>query len=119
MEIFFVLMEIGNFDLLGVGAGPAEANAPLVIDSNGMLSAATSLQSLQMITRRQLEECQLDGSIDELQLDKAALPNVARQPAGTPCDPKFLSVTVGKTLDHAQTMAKSIYSSSRYYSFHR
>lgn len=86
------LMVVNNLDLLGVGAGPTEANAPLVIDPDGVLSTAISFERLQMVARRQLEERQFDGSIDQLRFDEGALPAVARQVPGAPGDPQLFGV---------------------------
>ncbi len=59
-------MVIYNLDLFGVGAGPKEADAPLVVYSDRVLSAPISLECLQAITWRQLEESQLNCGIDQL-----------------------------------------------------
>jgi len=59
------LMVVNNLDLLGVGSGPAEADAPLVVDPDGMLSATIPLSAPDGCWR-QIEECQFDGSIEQL-----------------------------------------------------
>ena len=110
--VFGGLMVVDNLDLLGVGAGPTEADAPWVVDSDGMLSAAISSERLQTIAGRQLEESQLDGGIDELQLDERALPDLTRQAARAPRQPQLFGVAVGKAFDHPQWSADPRYSSS-------
>ena len=57
-------MVIDKLDLLGVGAGPTEADAPLVVYSDRVLSATISSEGLQTITWRQLEKSQLNGGLD-------------------------------------------------------
>ena len=109
------LMIVNNLDLLGVGSGPAEADAPLVVDPDGMLSATIPFERLQMVAWRQIEECQFDGSIEQLQFDECALPEAARQVSGAPGDPQLLGVPVGETLDHDSGSAVPHYSSSEYY----
>jgi hypothetical protein len=59
-------MVIYNLDVFGVGAGPKKADAPLVVDSNRVLSAPLSLKCLHAITGRQLEESQFNRGIDQL-----------------------------------------------------
>jgi hypothetical protein len=46
------LMVIYDFDFVDVFAFPTKAEAPLVIDADGMKSNQIATQSLQMITRR-------------------------------------------------------------------
>gem|GEM_PF-4847077 len=59
-------MVIYNLDLFGVGAGPKEADAPLVVYSDRVLSPPISFECLQAIAWRQLEESQLNCGIDQL-----------------------------------------------------
>ena len=105
-------MVVDNLNLLGVGAGPKEADAPLVVYSDRVLSAPISPECLQMITWRQLEESQLNGGIDQLQLDESALPDVTWKASRAPCAPQLFGVTVGKTFDHNRWSANLAYSSS-------
>jgi hypothetical protein len=44
-------MIVNNFDASGVETGPAEADPPLVVDSNGMLSQSIAGEGLKMISR--------------------------------------------------------------------
>ena len=94
------LMVVNNLDLRGVGSGPAEADAPLVVDPDGMLSAAFPFKRLQTVARWQIEKCQFDRSIEQLQFDDGTLPEAARQVSGAPGDPQPFGVPVGETLDH-------------------
>ena len=110
------LMVIYNLDLFGVGAGPKEADAPLVVDSNRVLSAPISLECLEAITWRQLEESQFNCGIDQLQLDERSLPDVTWQASRAPGEPQFFGVTVGEAFEHALKSIRHFYSSSGYYS---
>jgi hypothetical protein len=105
-------MVIDNLDLLGVGAGPKETDAPLVVYSDRVLPAPISPECLQTITWRQPEESQLNGGIDQLQLDERALPDVTWQAPRAPCEPQLFGVTVGKAFDHNRWSANLAYSSS-------
>jgi hypothetical protein len=91
---------IDNLDLLGVGAGPKEADAPLVVYSDRVLSAPISPEGLQAITWRQPEECQLNGGIDQLQLNERPLPEITGKAACAPGEPQLFGVTIGKAFDH-------------------
>ena len=88
------LVEIDNLDLLGVGAGPTEADAPLVVNSNRVLATAIPLERFQSIAGWQLKEGQLDGGINQLQLDQRSLPDVTRKVAGAPGKPQLFGVAV-------------------------
>lgn len=48
-------MVVHNLNVFRACIGPAEANAPLIIDADTMLSSAFPLQRLKMITRRNAE----------------------------------------------------------------
>ncbi len=106
------LVVIDDLDLLGVGAGPTEADTPLVVDSNRVLATAIPLQGLQSIARRKLKEGQLDGGIDQLQLDQRTLPNVTWKVAGAPGKPQLFGIAVSEAFDHAKRSAHCAYSSS-------
>ena len=75
-------MIIDDLDLFGVGAGPMEAEPPLVVDPDGVLSLTVPLEGFQAVARRQPEKGQFDRGIEELQLDEGALPQIARQAPG-------------------------------------
>ncbi len=45
-------MIIDYFNLITVTAAPDAANPPLVVDSNGMLTGAVTLQGLELISGR-------------------------------------------------------------------
>ena len=113
------LMVIYNLDLFGVGAGPKEADAPLVFDSNRVLSAPISLECLEAITWRQLEESQFNCGIDQLQLDERSLPDVTWQAARAPCEPQFFGVAGAEAFKHEIKSAIQVYPSSGYYSRNR
>ncbi len=44
-------MVINNFDILNVALGPAEANAPLIIDANTPLSGPLATQLFKSVAR--------------------------------------------------------------------
>jgi hypothetical protein len=107
------LVVIDYLDLFGVGTGPTEADAPLVVDPDRVLATAISFQRFQSVAGRQLEEGQFDGGIDQLQLDQRTLPDVTRKMAGAPGKPQLFGIAVSETLDHAPKSAHVGYSSSR------
>jgi len=44
-------MIINDLDIIGVAASPDETNAPLIIDSDAMLTLAIAFQRLKPVTR--------------------------------------------------------------------
>ena len=56
-------MVVHNLNVVCACIGPAEANAPLIIDADAVLSAAFSLQRLKMITGRNAEVSQPAGNL--------------------------------------------------------
>ena len=112
-------MVIYNLDLFGVGTGPKKADAPLVVYSDRVSSASISLECLQAIAWRQLEESQLNGGIDQLQLNERSLPDATWQASRAPREPQLLGVTVGKAFDHKPKSTNSPYTSSGYYPLSR
>ena len=62
-------MVVADFHLVCIRADPSEANPPLVIDADGMLSLEVSLECLESISRGHPQIGKLSGSV---QLDKFA-----------------------------------------------
>lgn len=72
-------MAINNLDVLRVGACPHEADAPLVVDANTVLSLPLPDKGFETIAGRKAEKVKFDGGIDELELHEGALLDVGRQ----------------------------------------
>ena len=104
---------VDDFDLLGVGASPAEADAPPVIDADGVLTAPVAAERLEAIAGRHREKGQFDGRIDELKLNQSALPNLAGHAARAAGHPQLLGVAISEALDHTTSSAESDYPASR------
>jgi len=104
---------VDDFDLLGVGASPAEADAPPVIDADGVLTAPVAAERLEAIAGRHREKGQFDGRVDELQLNQRALPDLAGHTTRAAGDPQLFGVAVSEAFDHATSSAYSDYPSSR------
>ena len=94
------LMVIHDLDLLGIRAGPAKANPPLVVDPDRVLAAPAAAQRLQPVARWQAEEGEFDGGIDELEFDDGSLPDVGGQAPGAAGGPKPFRLTIGEAFDH-------------------
>ena len=80
---------------------PFEANAPLVVDPNAVLTGAVSAQSFQSIGRRHAQILQGLRPVEHSQLAQGNLLNVGRQPARPLPLKDLLCFCVLETLDHA------------------
>ena len=105
-------MIVGDFHVLGVGARPAEAEAPLVVEADGVLAAAIAPQGLQPVARGHARKGQLDRGVEQLQFDQPARPERRWQAAGATGQPPLLSLAIGKTPDHGRGLWADGYSSS-------
>ncbi len=56
-------MVVYNLNILRSCISPAEANAPLIVNADAVLSAAFSLQRFKMITRRNAEVSKSAGDL--------------------------------------------------------
>jgi hypothetical protein len=81
-------MVITDFDICGVCTGPVEANPPLIVDADGILSLAISLESFETVSGRdgQIREC--DGFIHLNDLAEGG----SRDRAVDPALPGFVKV---------------------------
>jgi hypothetical protein len=68
---------IHNLNVVRVSVDPFEANSPLLIDANTMLTFSITLQSFQTIAWRHGQIFQADSSVDQLQLLKRLLLYIA------------------------------------------
>ena len=109
----FGLMVVDDFDLFGVRAGPDKANAPLVVDTDGMLAGTIALQGLEPVARREPQEGKFDGGIDELKFGEGPLLDIRRKTTGAGAVPEFFSLGAREALDHRGKLRSPGYPSSR------
>ncbi len=75
-------MVIDNLDLFSVGASPGKADAPLVIDADAVLARPDALQRLEPVARREAEEGEFDGSVNQLKFGEGALLDIGGEDGG-------------------------------------
>ena len=95
-------MVVDDLDVFGVVAGPSEADAPLVIDANTVLSRALTTQLLQPIARRDSTFVKADGGINEDELSEHDSPQIWREPADGLTRPAAFRVAVGEASEHVE-----------------
>lgn len=93
-------MIIRNFDIVSITGNEPEANAPLVIDGDRVLSFAVSPELVESIPRRSPKVIQERRQVDVLELSPRPPQYVWRQLLGPTSREQFLRVPVCEALDH-------------------
>ena len=95
-------MVVNNLDLIRIAVSPAEANAPLIIDTDTVLARSVPLELLQAIARGDSQVLELLGGVNETELPQHRPLEVSREvPHGLALE-EPLSVPIGKALDHSR-----------------
>ena len=68
-------MIVHDLDLVGVAVLPDEADPPLIIDADAVLAAASTLERLEPVARRDAQVLERGGSIERRELRLSALGN--------------------------------------------
>jgi hypothetical protein len=92
---------IDNLDIRRPGVGPDEADTPLIIDPNAVLTGTIVFERLEAILRRALQIVKPSGRIDHIQFARSdacdTLPTRLRTPT---LAEKDFSFPVSKAQDH-------------------
>jgi hypothetical protein len=82
-------MVVHNFNFMGIAFMPAEANPPLVVHTNAMLTLTTALQCFEPVARRHDHVPQFRGRVQCQEFASGASLNGRWKPAGQfrPKDP--------------------------------
>ena len=92
-------MVVDDLDLEGVAAAPDEADAPLAIDSDAVLSRPISLQLLESIGRRDPQVFDSLGSVEHPQLPEGDPLNVRPEALHALALEEAFSISVREALD--------------------
>lgn len=93
-------MIIRNLNVIGVTVDKAEADAPLVVDGDGMLPLAVSGELVKPVARRSTQIIQARCQIDVLQLSPRPPHDLRGKPLGTTGDEQIPCPPVRKCFDH-------------------
>jgi hypothetical protein len=93
-------MIVHKLDVVSVPFTPAEADAPLVVDANAVLTGSVAFQRLQPVARRYPQGFQRSGgmNLDELSIGSAL--EVARHTARVGTAEDQFRALAAKALDH-------------------
>jgi hypothetical protein len=73
---------VDDADLRGTGVRPAEDDAPLVVDPNGVESMQVAPQGLQSIARRGSKVLEVGGGSQHVELAKGGSSQIGWKPLG-------------------------------------
>src|SRR4051812_23557536 len=91
---------VDDFDVVRIVLSPDEANPPLLVDPDRMLSLPIGLQRFEPVGRRYLQICKPPRAIQQAQFAQGAFLNVRRQSPATMAGPDGRGLTVPETNDH-------------------
>src|SRR5262245_8754500 len=101
------LVIVDDLHFVSVTRKATEADAPLVIDSNAVLTGPVALQRLKPIARRDAQEIQGGRGMDLQQLPVRNPLYVRWKAPAMLASEEFLRLSIGETLDH-QPIAPTI-----------
>jgi len=93
-------MIIDDLDVTRAAVGPDEADAPLVVDPNAVLTRSSAPQRFQPVPRRGRQIAQNLGVVQLPQLALSGTLNVRAYPAREAAMEQRLSVPIGERADH-------------------
>ncbi len=101
-------MIIADFDIIGISPGPAEADSPLVVNSDTPLAFSLASELLKPIRRRDSEESQGCRSMNLRQFAKANPLNIRRQPRRKRTLENLLGILGPKRLNHEPILTNGV-----------
>jgi len=99
------LVIIDNFDRVSVLFVPAKADAPLVIDTDTVLSAPAALQCLQMVAGWQTHDLKSVGGVELKEFSAGPALNVRWQSTRRSTTEDLLRLGIGETFDHRRKLS--------------
>ena len=98
-------MVVDDLDLPRCPVVPGEANAPLVVDADGVLPSPFASQGLQAVARRNTQVIELAGCIDHQELRSRPLLNRHWQATDNLSRKDRRSLLVCKTVDQGSSVS--------------
>jgi len=92
---------VAELDVVRMTVDETEADAPLVIDRNGVLPDAVSLERMEPISRRHAQVRDLERRVDGFELPERAPRHIGGHLLGLAGSEQLLGLPVSKGLDHS------------------
>jgi len=101
-------MVVGHLDVVGVAVDEAEANPPLVVDCDRVLSLSVGAEFVEPVARRNPEIVEAIRQVDVLELSPGSPENLRRQSPRPTRREKGLRVPIREGLDHPPTVIRHV-----------
>jgi hypothetical protein len=93
---------VRDLDVVGVSFAPDEADAPLIVDPDAVLTRPISPKSFQTIARRHFKILERGRRIQDPQLSKTHSRHIRTEPPDRMPLEEPSGILVSKALDHAE-----------------
>lgn len=95
---------VGDLDVVGVAVNEPEADAPLVVDRDRVLSLPVPFELMQSVAGRDSQVVKARSQVDVLELPSCPLRDVGRETPRLARHVQVLRVPVPECLDHRSTV---------------
>jgi hypothetical protein len=103
-----LLVVVTELNVVGVAIREPKADAPLIVDRNGVLPRAIALEGMQAVAGRHLEIGDLKRGVDGFEFAEGAPRDVGGHLLGPPGAEELLGLAVGEGLDHARNVTRHV-----------
>jgi hypothetical protein len=91
---------VDDLDVERIRAAPDEADSPLIVDSNAVLSSSSALQFLKSVRWRNTQRIQAASRGENFKLSRSQALNISRQPSRKPTTENSLGFPTLEGFDH-------------------
>ena len=107
-------MVVDDFHVVGVALPPHEADAISIIDSDAVLAVALAVQSLQLVSGRNIQIIQRYGGLQQEELPQCPHFQIGGNPSASPRLPKLLRICIPEACYHVAILLRYSTSVKRY-----
>jgi hypothetical protein len=100
LMVILQLVVVAELDVVCIAVFEPEADAPLVVDRDGVLPRAIAFESVKPIAGRNLEVRDLVRDMDSFKLAQGAARDVGGHLGGLPSAEELFSPPISEGLDH-------------------
>jgi hypothetical protein len=99
---------VGDLDLCGARGGPSEADAPLVVNADAVLSLAVAVQLLEAVTRWNPKVVDVLGGVEDQELAIGNSLKIGAELADVRAIPDELGFLIRERLDHSKSITHGV-----------
>lgn len=97
------LVVVGDFNFKGVPTVPTEAEPPLIVDADAVVTGAASLEDLQSVAGWDAQGVELGGGVEKVELGNGAMEKI-RGEMGPLALPELFRFFIAEAFDHGQNV---------------